>query len=59
MRYGGMQASDIKKLRDMESALIAHKKLVGERDTKQKGGLKNIRHITILKNIFTSSEICN
>lgn len=28
-KYGGMQASDIKKLRDMESELSAYKKLVG------------------------------
>jgi putative transposase len=29
-KYGVMQASDIKKLRDMESELSAYKKLVGE-----------------------------
>ena len=29
-KYGGMQASDIKKLRDMESELSPYKKLVGE-----------------------------
>ena len=29
-KYGGMQVSDIKKLRDMESELSAYNKLVGE-----------------------------
>jgi putative transposase len=29
-KYGGMQVSDIKKLRDMEAELSAYKKLVGE-----------------------------
>jgi putative transposase len=29
-KYGGMQGSDIKKLRDMEAELSAYKKLVGE-----------------------------
>jgi putative transposase len=29
-KYGGMQCSDIKKLRDMEAELSAYKKLVGE-----------------------------
>jgi putative transposase len=29
-KYGGMQAGDIKKLRDMEAELSAYKKLVGE-----------------------------
>jgi putative transposase len=29
-KYGGMQASDIRRLRDMEAELSAYKKLVGE-----------------------------
>ena len=35
-KYGGMQASNIKKFRDMEAELSAHKKLVGELESENR-----------------------
>ena len=41
-KYGGMQASDVKKMKDMETELSQYKKIVAEQTL----------HITVLKDVI-------